>query len=323
MVQILGLIFGKPMYLWFLLSLPVFIIAHFFTLKYVKGSALKFANFEAIRRVSKGRMLAQPYSGKFFNKNLGVLFIRLLVITFLIFSVAGTSIEYIGETSDFDYVLAIDVSSSMITDDFEPNRLEAAKKAANVFLDSVSGKVNIGIVSFSGSPVVEQELISDNSRLREVVDLLDIGELGGTNIGGAIVTSSNLFVNEDKSKVIVLLTDGQANVGTSVKDAVDNVKSKNIRIDSIGVGTEEGGLFAGFNVTLKLDEEALAYMADETSGNYFKADNFEKLSSAFKEIASSTQQKMQYDLSFILLLLSLIIIFIQWGLINIKYRTMM
>src|SRR3989338_4232514 len=110
--------------------MPFFILTHIFTLKRIKAKALKFSNFEAIERVSRGEFLGKPYKGLFTNKNLFLLFLRLIVYTLLVLSVTGTTLWYTGKASDFDFMLAIDASTSMLANDFNTSRLEAAKNAA-------------------------------------------------------------------------------------------------------------------------------------------------------------------------------------------------
>jgi Ca-activated chloride channel family protein len=312
--------FTNPIYLWILLLIPFIIATHLFTLKHIRTVALKFSNFEAIQRVSKGAFLGKPYRGFFRNKNLFLLFLRLIVYTLLIFSVAGTTIRYTGKASDFDFVLAIDASSSMLADDFSPNRLEAAKEAANIFVDSVPPRSNIGFVSFASSPFIDKEPTADYNEVKKVINSIGVKESGGTNIGDTIITSTNLF-EKNRSKILVLLTDGQSNTGTPIDVAIDYAKSKQVIINTIGIGTEQGGKFLGIDIVSKLDEESLIKIAEQTNGKYFRADNKEFLKKAFKDIASFSEKIVSLDISWILLIIALVLLGLEWVLLYTIYKT--
>jgi Ca-activated chloride channel homolog len=317
------LTFTNPIYLWTLLLIPIFIIIHIFSLKDVRTSALKFSNFEAIERVSKGEFLGKPYHGLFTNKNLLLLFLRILVYTLIILSVTGTTLWYTGKASDFDFVLAMDTSTSMLADDFTITRLEAAREAATVFVDSVEGKSNIGMVSFASTIFVDKDLTSDKGEIKKIINGLDIKESGGTNIGDTLISSTNLLGQSEaqKSKVVILLTDGQSNTGTPVDVAIAYAKSRGIIVHTIGVGTEEGGKLFGLDIISKLDEETLKVISAQTSGNYFRAESKEVLEDSFKEIASFTEKRISLDLSLILLMISLSLLAIEWILIRTIYKT--
>ena len=168
--------FTNPVYLWTLLILPFAIFMHIFTLKHLRTTALKFSNFEAIERVSKGDFLGKTYSSIFSNKNIFLLLVRLIVYILLILSVTGTTLWYTGKASDFNFVLAIDTSASMLADDLNPSRMDAAREAAKVFVDSAQGKSDIGIVSFASTAFVDKEPVSDKDEVKKVIDLLDIKE---------------------------------------------------------------------------------------------------------------------------------------------------
>ncbi|MBI2651498.1 VWA domain-containing protein [Candidatus Woesearchaeota archaeon] len=321
--------FTNPVYLWTLLLIPFMILTHIFTLKQVRAAALKFSNFEAIERVSKGNFLGDTYHGFFTNKNLFLLFLRLTVYILLIFSVTGTTIWYIGKASDFDFVIAIDTSTSMLASDFNSTRLEAAKEAASTFVDSVVGQFDIGIVSFASAVFVDREISSNKEELKKTIELMDIKEGGGTNIGDTLITAANLLVtkvpttkaSDKKLEVIILLTDGQSNVGTPVDIATDYVKARDITVHSIGIGTEAGGKFLGLDIITKLDEDGLKKIASAANGKYFRATDKDSLKKVFKEIASYTEKKLALDISWILLIIGLSLLGLEWVLIHTIYRT--
>src|SRR3989344_288879 len=121
--------FIRPVYLFLLALVPLIILVHFFTINRKRANALKFANFNAISRV-KGI--------DFLSKNISVLVLSVIIIILLVLSLAGLNIHRTLFVSAFSFSLAIDSSRSMEADDFLPNRLEAAKDTASLFVDLTS-----------------------------------------------------------------------------------------------------------------------------------------------------------------------------------------
>ncbi len=314
------LIFTNPVYLWLLVSIPLLILTHFFVLGYLKKRAVKFANFEAIKRVTGTKF--ELKNVKTISKNRFLLLIRIIVLLFLIFSISGPVLWYSGQGSEFDFVIAIDASSSMLADDFIPYRLDAARRASSLFIESLKTKTNVGIVSFAGTSFVEQGLTNDMKETEDVINSIRIKNVGGTDIGGAITTSTNLLLNQENSRVIILLTDGQSTVGTPIDVAIEYANKNYVTINTIGIGTEEGGTFIKGDLLSKLDEPTLIEIAQKTGGKYYKAENEEELASAFDGISSSAEEKIPIDLSMGFMMTALALLFIEWGMINTKYRTL-
>ena len=314
------LIFTNPFYLWLLISIPLLILTHFFVLGYLKKRAVKFANFEAIKRVTGAKF--ELKNVKTISKNRFLLLIRIFVLLFLIFSIAGPVLWYSGQSSEFDFVIAIDASSSMLADDFTPYRLDAARKASSSFVESLKAKTNIGIVSFAGTSFVEQDLTDNLKKAEDAINGVRIKRSGGTDIGGAIITSTNLLLNQENSRVIILLTDGQSTVGTPVDESIEYANKNYVTVNTIGIGTEEGGTFIKGDLLSKLDEPTLIDIAQKTDGNYYRAENEESLANAFEEISASSQKKIPINLSSGFMMIALALLFIEWGMINTKYRTL-
>lgn len=302
--------FTDPFYLWFFLSIPLLGIVHFISLKLIRVRAIEFANFAALERVAK-----RP----FLPKNYILLILRISTLIFLILAVSGTTLWYLGKSSDFDFVLAIDASSSMLAGDFSPSRLSAAVETAKDFVDSVSSKAKIGLVSFSGSSFVDQEPTEDFSDVKEALDKISIKTVGGTDLGDAIVVSSNMMLENDKARIIVLLTDGRSNVGVPVQQAIDYANSHQITIHTIGIGTDEGGKLPETEIVLRLDEVELKKIASSTNGNYYLATDKGVLQEAYDEIVSTTRKKISLNLTIHFMLLAIISLFLDWGLINTRY----
>lgn len=305
--------FLRPLYLTFLVSVPFFIIMHFMILQHVRRRALNFANFEIIERVTGGQVM---------NKNLVILIIRLCALILFTFSAAGTIFWYDAQTSDFDYVIAIDASSSMLADDFDPNRIEATKRAAVEFVDNLPPHTTVGLISFAGTSFVEQPLTSDSGLIKDKIMEVGIKPVGGTDLGEALVTATNMLLFDERARSIILLTDGQSNVGTDPEFGAEYANEHHVTVFTIGMATTSGGQFSQIEAISRLDEDTLKLIARNTGGIYYRAENQEELQQAYNDIAGSTEQKVSSNLQLPLLLLALFLLFLEWGLINTKYRTL-
>lgn len=307
--------FANPLYLWFLVAIPLMILAHFVSLRFTRKKALKFANFPAIEYVTGERI---------FSKNYVLLAMRLVTLLLLILAVSGATLWYEGRTGDTNFVLALDASGSMLAKDFEPSRLEAAKKSALTFVDAAPELTEIGVVSFAGVGFIKQELTPEKARVEDVIKNISVELAGGTAIGSAIISSVNLLVGSEKPRAIILLTDGQNNVGPSIDEAIAYANDNHVAIYAIGMGTEAGGGFPEMNLSFvsKLDPSTLARIANETGGVYYEARNESELSVIYEGIALSGTQKLPVNLALICLVAALGLLFAEWGLVNTKYRTL-
>lgn len=194
-------------------------------------------------------------------------------------------------------VLAVDVSSSMLAEDFAPsNRLDVAQEQSKAFIRARRFD-RIGLVTFAGEALTKVPITVDYPVLFASIDSLRIGELDdGTAIGTAIATAANrLRRAPGKSKVIVLLTDGENNRGRiDPRTAAEAAQQVGVRIYTIGIGTEgeartpigtgAGGRIRYQTLPVRLDEALLRDVADVTGGRYFRATDAEGLSRIFQQI---------------------------------------
>lgn len=204
-----------------------------------------------------------------------------------------------------DIVMAVDVSASMLAQDLRPNRLEATKDVATEF---ISGRPNdrIGLVVYAGESYTQTPLTSDHAILKNSLKDLRHGLIEqGTAIGMGLATAVNrLKDSKAKSKVAILLTDGENNRGEIAPlTAAQWAQEYNIRVYTIGVGTK--GLAktpisyngrGGFNfgrVEVNIDEDLLRKIASQTGGEYFRATDNEKLASIYQEIDKLEKTKLQ------------------------------
>ena len=197
-----------------------------------------------------------------------------------------------------DIILCIDVSRSMLAEDIKPNRLEVAKDRIREFA-KMRPTDRISVVIFSEKVFTLLPLTTDPSLVDQVLSEISIGYLGsGTNIGDGLALSVARAVNSDtKNKVIVLFTDGVANVGTLTPlQAAEEAKKYGIKVYTIGLGTDEdakipvgNGIF-GTQYQLipggSIDYKTLKEISDLTGGKFYPA----KSDGALKEILDDIQK---------------------------------
>ena len=188
-----------------------------------------------------------------------------------------------------DIMLVLDTSSSMLAEDFKPNRLEAVKQAAKDFIDNRKGD-RVGLLVFGKETFIQCPLTVDYGVLNSLLSEVTVVEpkYDGTAIGIAIANAINrLRVNDSKSKVIILLSDGSNNAGAIDPIAAAKIaKEYNIRIYTIGAGTRQAvtQIPGGRYIRNEIDEESLKGIALETGGKYFRAIDKQSLAGIYSEI---------------------------------------
>ncbi len=226
--------------------------------------------------------------------------LRMLAFALLAAAFARPQSGVSGEealTQGIDIVLALDVSSSMLAEDIEPNRLEAAKQVAADFIRRRRND-RIGMVVFAADGYTQCPLTLDYNILLEFLKEIRVGMIDdGTAVGMGIATSvSRLKSSEAKSKVVILLTDGRNNAGEiDPLTAADLAKTFQIRIYAIGAGARglapypvDDPVFGRRTAKIRvdIDEDTLRKVAASTGGKYFRATNRESLEAVYREIDS-------------------------------------
>lgn len=193
-----------------------------------------------------------------------------------------------------DIVLALDISGSMASKDFQPSRFEAAKDVAVKFVNQRKND-NMGLVVFAGESLSLMPLTYDRAALINTLQNVELGDLtDGTAIGDGLASAINRLVSgKAKSKSIILLTDGTNNAGEVPPiTAAQIAKQKGIKVYTIGVGTNGTIQITdpyGFSTTTmetKIDEASLKRIASETGGKFFRAKDERVLQEVFAEIDS-------------------------------------
>ena len=232
--------------------------------------------------------------------------LRLLAIIFIIAALARPQTMYEEQNTEgegVDIVLCIDVSGSMTAQDLTPNRLEAAKKVA---IDFVNKRLTdrIAVVIFSGESFTQCPLTTDHPVLISAIENIRNGLLeDGTAIGSGLGTSvDRLRTSKSKSKVVILLTDGENNGGLiDPETAKEIAKAFQVKVYTIGVGTEG---YAPMPVNtpmgivmqqgkVSIDEKLLKQIAAETGGKYFRAKDNKGLTGIYAEINQLEKSKVE------------------------------
>ena len=268
--------------------------------------------------------------------------LRLLALGLIIVALArpqSSSSWSEDRVEGIDIMLTMDISTSMLAMDFQPNRVEAAKEVAMRFIANRPND-NIGLVVFAGESFTACPLTQDHAtlinRLREMTTGIIADQ---TAIGSGLATAiSRLKDSKTKSKVIILLTDGANNTGNiSPKMAADLAKTFGISIYTIGVGSGAGeapypiqtplGTVVR-NMPVDLDEPTMQQIADVSGGAYFRATDNESLAAIYKKIDQLEKTKLStrnyhttYEEFFIFVLAAAFLLLLEYLLRSTILRT--
>lgn len=199
-----------------------------------------------------------------------------------------------------DIAISLDLSQSMLQDDFSPNRLEKAKEVLGEFIDKRRND-RLSLIIFGGDAYTKVPLTFDHNVVKEMVSKLTVDDITSNNrtaIGMGIGVALNRLKNsEAKSKVIILLTDGENNSGEmSPSAAADIAKELGIKIYTIGIGAREIQIPTLFGYqTVKnneLDENLLQNIAKTTGGEYFRAGDSKEFKEIFNKIDELEKTKI-------------------------------
>lgn len=229
-----------------------------------------------------------------------VAFLRVLVLALAVLALARPQfgrVERQAFTEGIDIMLVMDVSLSMRTTDFIPNRLEAAKA---VVRDFVAGRVGdrIGLVIFGSEPAMLVPLTLDHGVLQSFIERIQFNLVDGnsTAIGNGLATGLKKILESDgKSRIIILLTDGENNAGNvDPMVAAEAARASKVRVYTIGVGSEAGRWSPlGGMSEAGLDEASLKAIAELTGGLYFRATDKEKLVQIYAQIDKLEKSRVE------------------------------
>lgn len=313
--------FANPEFFYLLLIIPLILVWYFLRQKKQNPSVTFSVSsaFKDSKPTIKQRLRHLP------------VLLRMLSLGLLILALARPQTASTREsikTEGIDIVVAMDISGSMLAEDFKPNRIEAAKQNAIEFIEN---RLNdrIGLVVFAGESFTQCPVTIDHDVLKNLISDVNTDMLrDGTAIGSGLATAvSRLKESKAKSKVIILLTDGVNNTGqVAPRTAADIAYSFDIKVYTIGIGTKGKAPYpvqTPFgtqyrNVNVEIDEPVLEDIAEITGGRYFRATGNESLESIYAEI--DELEKTEIDVSYFskyteeflpLALAALIILFLE------------
>lgn len=286
--------FANPEFFWLLLLVPLMIAWYIFRQKRLYGTVKIFS----LKSVSPSSL------GTF--RHLFIV-LRIIAISLLIVAIARpqTSLSWQDVTTEgIDIAIAMDISGSMLSKDFKPNRIEASKEVAMKFI-SERPNDRIGLVIYAGESFTQCPLTSDHDVLLNLIGSIENGMIeDGTAIGMGLATAVNrLKDSEAKSKVVILLTDGSNNKGSIPPiTAAEIAKEFGVRVYTIGIGTngmaptpfqDNTGRIHYEYREVKIDEKSLKEIAKIANGQYFRATNKKKLEGIYQEIDKLEKSKIE------------------------------
>lgn len=280
--------FLAPGRLWLLLLVVALGVAYVAVLRWRRTATIRFTQVDLLDKVAPRRPRWRRHV------------VAVLMLLGLAFAVVATArpVERSTEsvTSDGRILVLFDVSLSMMADDVDPSRFVAAQEAARNFVGEVDDRVEIGLLSFSGTVTVEVDPTLDRSVINRGIDNLQLAE--STAIGDALAGGTRLLVNsadpnadpDQAPGVIVLLSDGETTVGRPTTDGAQDAADAGVPVYTIAFGTDGGRIVdpvSGDVVPVPVRPEDLALVAEMTDGQAFEARTGDELASAYGQIAES------------------------------------
>ena len=297
--------FANPKILWLLVVVPL-VVAYYVWRAMQGGASIVISTTDSLRKA--------PRTLRYYLRHLPIA-LRAVVLVLIIVALARPqSVEHETktETDGIDIVLAVDISTSMLARDLQPDRLSAAKEVAAQFVANRQGD-RIGLVVFAGEAFTQTPLTTDQSSLQTLLGRLRSGVVeDGTAIGNGLATAVNrLRESDSKSKVVILLTDGVNNRGQIAPLTVaDIAKEQGIKVYTIGVGRNGTAPYPVFDargremytvdMKVEIDEKMLQAIAEKTGGEYFRATDKTSLAQIYDQINSMEKSKVEkFDITHI------------------------
>ena len=270
-------------YLYLLIILPILVAIFLYNQIWKKKTQQEFGDLDLIKRLSPDKSVFKPIL-----KFIVILLSVLCLIVGLVNPKIGTRVENI-KREGIDIVFAIDVSKSMLCEDIAPNRLEKSKQLVSQIMAKL-GDDRIGIIAYAGSAYPVLPITTDFNSAKMMLQSMNTDMLSsvGTSLVEAINLSQTFFEKENKtSKLMIMITDGEDH-SESASDVADIAKKLDLKIITVGMGTENGGAIPlkengrllgykndkqGNQVVTKMNAEILKKIAKSTNGGYIEGKN--------------------------------------------------
>ncbi len=279
------------------LLIPILGIWYFLKLR-GRQTHLTISDSTPIKKLSTWRTITYPY----------LPILRALSLVFIILALARPQLTLKEEeikAEGIDIILVMDISSSMLAQDFQPDRLQVSKEVAKQFIDKREFD-RIGLVVFAGESFTQCPLTTDHRVVKDFLDGLQCGMLeDGTAIGMGLASAVNRMKDSDsKSKVVILLTDGVNNSGyIKPLTASEIAQELETKVYTIGVGTRgqalspvsrrSDGRYIFGMANVEIDERLLEEIANMTGGQYYRATDQQSLESIYAEIDRLEKTEME------------------------------
>jgi len=324
-----SLTFLWPSMLWLLVIVPLVAALYWVLLRRRSKASSRYASLETVggHALGTASRMRRMLPGLFW----------VLALTALILAIARPQAALTLPARLDAIILALDMSNSMRATDIKPNRLTAARDAAKTFIEAQPSNVRIGVVAVAASAAVVQSPTDNREDIVAAIDRLETQR--GTALGSGLIIALDAllpaaridveeFINpragekkirrtdelparepkgDNKQVAIVLLSDGQSNVGPDPLKAAEIASDYGVRIYTVGIGTTEGVTVSaeGWNMRVRLDEEALKKIADVTSAEYFPAADAATLKKVYQRLSTklSFERQQPTEVTAVLVLL--------------------
>ncbi|MEH1014534.1 VWA domain-containing protein [Micromonospora sp. CPCC 206060] len=285
---------ASPVRLWLLVGVLALAVYYLLMQRRQSRYAVRFTNLRLLDRVAPER----PAWRRHVPAGLFLAMLALLVVGF-----ARPTAEVRVPRERATVIVAVDVSTSMLATDVEPDRLTAAKMAAGRFVDGLPDEFNVGLVAFAGSAAVFVPPDTDRGALHSGIERLAEGATGvqGTAIGEAISTSlqairglDNQAAKQPPPARIIVLSDGANTSGRDPVEAADDAVAAKVPVHTISFGTLSGSVDRGGRpIQVPVDGQTLRDVAEATGGRYHEASTSEELRAVYEDIGTSVGYRLE------------------------------
>ena len=308
-----------PDLLWLLLGIPALVGAYLLLLRRRKRGAIRYASLNVVREA----LVARPN----FRRHVPPLLFLAGLVLMIVATARPTAVITLPSQHE-TVILAMDISGSMRANDIEPSRIAAAQAAARAFVSEQPRRTRIGVVTFAGTAAVAQAPTRNREDILAAIDRFQLQRATAIGSGilvslKAIFPEADFDLRAAhprrdpfsepqraapldsprdpekpaftpvppgsySSAAIILLTDGQSNVGPNPIESARMASERGVRVFTVGFGTAEGEIlrFEGWSMRVRLDEETLKTIAELTRGDYFYAGSASDLKKVYQTLSS-------------------------------------